>query len=466
MNLIKMKCENCGASLEVNKDLDKIHCNFCGSEVLIDDEATKVKRIEEAKLKARKDNHEQDIKERNNKLEQDLREKEVLDKVNAKEKFKKSKFSKVLLIFFGIAVLLFFVGTGFLVKALTLVQAGLFIGAWLMGMEIIKEPLKGLKIILTILAFVLIVPILNTGGDSSYKEEKSIDIDINDIELKEYLPEPKKLFGKLGTNRKDLLILDITNITEKDYKNYVNNQVTEKGYTIDLEYEDWDTVYGAFNIDGYSIRISYLEQGEYMSITLKKPETLEEFSWPANGLGSKLPATKSNMGNISWDNNESFIVHIGNTTLDEYNEYVVECENKGYTIDHSKSKKSYRAKNSDGYELHLMYLGGNVMEVSLKSSDPTNSTDNTDKNGLRTDFKKAMDSYEKFMNDYVEFMKKYSNSDGSDLTLITDYANMLKNYNTYSDEFVKWEDSDLNDAEFKYYVEVQTRVNNKLLSIQ
>ena len=59
MKIVKMKCENCGAKLEVNKELDKISCNFCGSENLIDDEATELKRVEEVKLEARKQNHEQ-----------------------------------------------------------------------------------------------------------------------------------------------------------------------------------------------------------------------------------------------------------------------------------------------------------------------------------------------------------------------------------------------------------------------
>lgn len=63
MKLIKLKCTNCGAMLDANKDLDKIHCNYCGEQILIDDEATKLNRIEEVKLKTRKENHEQFIKE-------------------------------------------------------------------------------------------------------------------------------------------------------------------------------------------------------------------------------------------------------------------------------------------------------------------------------------------------------------------------------------------------------------------
>ena len=43
MKLIKLKCESCGAILEVNSELDKVTCIFCGNEQLIDDEATTLK---------------------------------------------------------------------------------------------------------------------------------------------------------------------------------------------------------------------------------------------------------------------------------------------------------------------------------------------------------------------------------------------------------------------------------------
>ena len=489
MKLVKMKCENCGATLDVNKDLDKIHCNFCGAEILIDDEATSVKRVEEAKLNARKKNHEQSLKERQDNLEQDINEKKILAEANAVDNFKKSKFSKVLLVFAAICGLLTFTRSFSFASIISFVQAGLILTAWLMGMQIIKEPKKKLYLLLAVAGFTLIIPWIAIGNNSSSYHEKSGKIDLNDIELKEYLPVPKKMYGRLETNRTDLLIMDITSISEKDYRDYVKNEVTEKGYTLDLEYEEWDSVYGAFNKEGYSIRISYLSYDKYMSITLEKPEKLEEAEWPTSGLGSKVPTPKSNLINISWNNSETFIAKV-RASFDDYNDYVKSVEEKGYIVDYNKDKKSYRAKNDQKYEIHLMYLGGNVMEISLKSPDgkkesnsSTSNSNNTSNNngnnnskkeeatkpsnnGLRTDFKKAMDDYETFMNEYVEFMKKYSKSDGSDMSLLKDYATMMSKYEKSMKSFEAWEDDDLNDAETKYYIEVQGRVNKKLLEIQ
>lgn len=58
-------------------------------------------------------------------------------------------------------------------------------------------------------------------------------------------------------------------------------------------------------------------------------------------------------------------------------------------------------------------------------------------------------------------MKKY-NDNPSDTTLLKDYTSYLSKYNDMLNKFDKWENEDLNDAETKYYIEVQTRVNKKL----
>ena len=89
----------------------------------------------------------------------------------------------------------------------------------------------------------------------------------------------------------------------------------------------------------------------------------------------------------------------------------------------------------------------------------------TNNNGLRPNFKKAMDDYETFMNEYVEFMKKYS-ANPSDTSLLKDYTNYMTKYTKAMESFEKWDEEDMNDAETKYYLEVQTRVNKKLLEVQ
>ena len=81
--------------------------------------------------------------------------------------------------------------------------------------------------------------------------------------------------------------------------------------------------------------------------------------------------------------------------------------------------------------------------------------------GLRKDFKDAMDSYEVFMNEYCDFMEKYSKNP-TDPGLIADYMSYMSKYDDFTKKFDQWGSEDLNDAELEYYIEVQTRVYERL----
>ncbi len=86
-----------------------------------------------------------------------------------------------------------------------------------------------------------------------------------------------------------------------------------------------------------------------------------------------------------------------------------------------------------------------------------------DSGELDPDFKAAMDSYEAFIDEYVAFMKKYEASDGTDLSLLADYAAYMTKYTELAEDFDNWESEDMSTAETAYYIEVQSRVAQKLL---
>lgn len=103
--------------------------------------------------------------------------------------------------------------------------------------------------------------------------------------------------------------------------------------------------------------------------------------------------------------------------------------------------------------------------TSWDSVSTDSYTDEELVDGMRPVFKEAMDSYEEFMTEYCEFMKKYSESDGTDLGLLADYADYMLKYADIMQDFEAWESGDLNTAELSYYIDVQTRINKKLLEV-
>lgn len=92
------------------------------------------------------------------------------------------------------------------------------------------------------------------------------------------------------------------------------------------------------------------------------------------------------------------------------------------------------------------------------------STSNNNTTGLRKEFKQAMDSYEAFMDEYIAFIMKYNNSNKAAPEMIKDYAEYMKKLAEMGSAFEKWESNNLNKEEAKYYVEVQMRVNQKLMN--
>lgn len=139
-------------------------------------------------------------------------------------------------------------------------------------------------------------------------------------------------------------------------------------------------------------------------------------------------------------------------------------------------------KDSDGVEYDNLVESQNIEEIELTVKRLTSSTTSAEKpeettkpaitekseglvNGMRPEFKSAMDSYENFINEYVDFMKKYM-ADPSDISLLMDYADYMSEYSDFVEDFEEWEDDDdMNTAETAYYIDVQARVSKKLLEI-
>lgn len=495
---LSVVCSNCGGQIDVNTMDEKVQCPYCGTSYVVSE---LLNESDEVRIEKIKSNTQKQIEQE--KLKHEVEQNKSQEEKEEAEKFKKGKFSKVLILFAIFDVLM--CATSFrdgkiLAGILAGIMTAMIIAGYLMKSHIIKESKKGMGTIIAIVALILFVPFLglyNANNSNSSQKEKASQIDILSLELGSELPVPDKLYGRVSNDSKYILGIEIVDVTKQDYKNYVQ-KCTEKGFTIDAE--DKNTIYNAYNEKGYNIIASFSDYSKEvtLNITLKAPEEMEEFEWPTNGLGTKVPKSKSNYGRICWDNSESFIVHVGNTSKSEYNEYIKECENKGFTLEHSKGEKTYSAKNEEGYKLSLMYLGGDRMEISVKVPDEKSSTntatestkpaeentknteekktettkstkDDTSKksssNGIGKEFKEAMDSYEKFMDEYIAFMKKYEKSNGTDMSLLADYSKYMSRYADMTKKFEKWEDEDMNDAETAYYIEVQTRVNKKLLEV-
>lgn len=213
-----------------------------------------------------------------------------------------------------------------------------------------------------------------------------------------------------------------------------------------------------------------------------------EVRWPNTELVSRLPIPDSLSGKVLWESSEAFSVELINISKQQYDDYVDACIDQGFTVDYYRDESDFWALDGEGYDLSVDYDADMlIMGISIDLPDaetddddmeesdlaettttatakPTATTAANASGDLDADFKAAMDSYEAFMDNYVAFMKKYQ-ANPSDLGLLVDYADYMSQYATLVEDFEGWEDEDMNDAELAYYLEVQTRVSQKLLEI-
>ena len=79
--------------------------------------------------------------------------------------------------------------------------------------------------------------------------------------------------------------------------------------------------------------------------------------------------------------------------------------------------------------------------------------------GVRQEVQDAIDAYERVYDEYIEFLKTY---DKSNPEMLAQYAKLQVSLVEATSAFEKLEDDDLTEREAAYYLEVQTRVANKL----
>lgn len=113
-------------------------------------------------------------------------------------------------------------------------------------------------------------------------------------------------------------------------------------------------------------------------------------------------------------------------------------------------------------------------DTSTNETEPVSSTEETEPtdteattalvDGMRPEFKEAMDAYEAFYDEYCSFMTKFQQNP-SDFSLLAQYAGMLTKAGEASEAFQSWDQNDLNSEELKYYLAVNSRVLQKMANI-
>ena len=74
-----------------------------------------------------------------------------------------------------------------------------------------------------------------------------------------------------------------------------------------------------------------------------------------------------------------------------------------------------------------------------------------------------MDSYEAFFDEWIQFMTTY-NAEGNPLGMLAEYTQMMTRYSEMMSRMDAIDETTLTPEQQQYFLEVQGRINEKLLS--
>ena len=131
--------------------------------------------------------------------------------------------------------------------------------------------------------------------------------------------------------------------------------------------------------------------------------------------------------------------------------------------DYQKSIKDSDDSNSNNHSYEDFYSD------SYGDDDDNEEVETTKKKktlslGVRKKIKKKIDAYVDFFDEYVDFMVKY-NDNPTDLSLLSDYTEMLTREQKAINELDELQHSNLNTAENMYLLDAQNKINKKLAKI-
>ena len=82
--------------------------------------------------------------------------------------------------------------------------------------------------------------------------------------------------------------------------------------------------------------------------------------------------------------------------------------------------------------------------------------------GIRPEFKAAMDSYEAFYTEYCNLLAQYKENP-TDLGLLAKYGEMMAKVSEMDETFDEWDEDEMNSEELMYHFDVNNRVMKMLV---
>lgn len=110
------------------------------------------------------------------------------------------------------------------------------------------------------------------------------------------------------------------------------------------------------------------------------------------------------------------------------------------------------------------------LNITFVETAPETETTTAATEGSTTDFRAFMDEYEALVNDYVDLYQQVNTLESDDYAgaaqVLIDYADIMERYTNLQAQIEQIDESSLSADDALYYIEVMSRVNAQLATVQ
>lgn len=94
----------------------------------------------------------------------------------------------------------------------------------------------------------------------------------------------------------------------------------------------------------------------------------ERLDWPTSGLATMLPKPESGVGNVVINDNEKFSASVDGYTQEQFDSYVAQCQEKGFSVEATSDVDELDAYTEDGHHLTLHFYDSlENMDINLEA---------------------------------------------------------------------------------------------------
>lgn len=191
------------------------------------------------------------------------------------------------------------------------------------------------------------------------------DLEWDKHSISSVLPAPKSTVGAHTYENEEEVKVVVSNSSKEDYDAYVNACI-DCGFDVDSEKKDIS--YESYDEKGNRVYLSYEAGNKEMTITLYFPMVFKTMNWPTVGVGTLAPLPESLSLHVASDYGWAYSVYVENTTREEYEAYVQECIDAGFSKDVNNYGDSVWADYSNDININVAYKGFDIMYVSVTGS--------------------------------------------------------------------------------------------------